>query len=112
MPKFEVFWESDLKEPLTEMGMSVAFDRQRADFAGIGMGNGNLYISKVQHKTYIKVDERGTEAAATNGFVGTLSRTRGQPFEMTVDHPFLFAIAERDTGAIAFIGTVTDLTNR
>lgn len=64
MPKFALSSESELKEPLSEMGMRAAFDPQRADFSGVGMGSGNPYISKVQHKTYIKVDESGTEAAA------------------------------------------------
>jgi serpin B len=66
------------------------------------------WLSTVVHKTYIRVDEEGTEAAAVTGGVMAVSR----PPEFAVDRPFLFTISDADTGTILFLGAVTDPSAR
>ena len=65
LPKFSFEYESSLKDVLTSLGMGIAFDPVFADFTKINP-SGELYISTVKHKTFIQVDEEGTEAAAVN----------------------------------------------
>lgn len=105
IPKFEIEYEKSLKEVLSAMGMGVAFT-DSADFRVINRA-GNLLITEVKHKTYVKVDEEGTEAAAvTSVGVGV---TSGPPLFM-VDRPFLFVIHENQSGTILFIGKIVDPT--
>ncbi len=104
LPRFTLEYETSLSEMLKSMGMELAFDPDRADFSGINKDRA-LYISDVKHKTFVNVNEEGTEAAAaTSVEMGTTS----MPPAMRVDHPFIFVIHERNTGAILFIGQVTD----
>jgi serine protease inhibitor len=112
LPKFEVRYGEKLNAVLEAMGMGVAFNKE-ADFSGITRSP--IYISDVEHKTYVKVDEKGTEAAAATAVVTRFMSAivgSGKPFRMIVDHPFAFAIAERGTGAILFVGTVVDPNRR
>jgi serine protease inhibitor len=112
LPKFEVRYGEKLNAVLEAMRMGVAFNKE-ADFSGITRSR--IYISDVEHKTYVKVDEKGTEAAAATAVVTRFMSAivgRGKPFRMIVDHPFVFAIAERGTGAILFVGTVVDPNRR
>ena len=110
LPKFELKYSKRLNQSLDSLGMGVAFDASRADLSGIPAQPAKLWIDFVQHKTYIKVDEEGTEAAAVTavGVVGLAVMARPRPFEMIVDHSFFFAITERDSGAILFAGIVTN----
>ena len=88
------------------MGMTIAFTGN-ADFTKINK-SGGLRIDYVKHKTFVEVNEEGTEAAAVT-IVAIEKTMAGQskiPFY--ADRPFLFAITEKDTGAILFIGKVTD----
>ncbi|MFA6233976.1 MAG: serpin family protein [Bacteroidota bacterium] len=104
LPRFTLEYEVGLNEMLKSMGMEIAFDPARADFSGINR-NRDLYITNVKHKTYVQVNEEGTvAAAATSVEMGTTSA----PPVMRVDHPFVFVIHERNTGAILFIGQVTN----
>lgn len=104
MPRFTLEYETSLREMLRKMGMELAFDPVNADFSGINRDR-ELYVTDVKHKTYVKVNEEGTEAAAaTSVEMGTTS----MPPVMRVDHPFIFVIHEHNTGAILFIGQVTD----
>lgn len=99
MPKFTFSYEESLKNTLSAMGMEVAFTDQ-ADFTGI-LPEGGLLITGVKHKTFIEVNEEGTEAAAaTSVEVGVTSIGNFLSF----NKPFLFAIAEKSTGTILFIG--------
>jgi serine protease inhibitor len=84
------------------MGMELAFDPQQADFSRLGQApEGNLFISKVLHKTFLKIDEKGAEGAAvTSVGVGVTSL----PPSIRFDRPFLFLIRHKDTGAILFAG--------
>ena len=70
-----------------------------------------LYISEVFHKTFLKLDEKGTEAAAATAvatFALGIAVEKPKPIEVKVDHPFLFAIQHRPSGACLFLGHVTD----
>ena len=106
LPKFEFKFDNSLKDELAALGMTDAFNEAKANLSGISDA-AKLVISEVMHKTYIKVDERGTEAAAVTGItVGVTSMPVDNSFR--VDHPFVFAIREKDTQAILFIGKVMD----
>ncbi len=106
LPKFEFKFDNSLKDELAALGMTDAFDDAKANLSGISEA-AQLVISEVMHKTYIKVDERGTEAAAVTGItVGVTSMPVDNSFR--ADHPFVFAIREKDTQAILFIGKVMD----
>lgn len=104
-PKFKFNYEKDLKDALSSLGLTVAFSDD-ANFTGINK-EGQLAISCVKHKTYLMVDEEGTEAAAvTSVTVGTTSVGPGMPF--VADHPFVFIIKEKYTNAILFMGVVAN----
>ena len=105
MPRFKFTWESDLKEILSSLGMAVAFSNDEANFTKIN-SDGHLFITKVKHKTFIDVNEEGTEAAAaTSVGIGLTSVGPGGP-EFHAIRPFLFFITEEDTGAILFAGKI------
>ncbi len=105
MPKFRLEYELELQDALTALGMGVAFDPNRADFSNIFAGPPNLFISRVKHKTFVDVNEEGTEAAAVTGVeVGVTSA----PSTIVIDRPFVFAIREKFSGTILFIGLVMD----
>lgn len=109
MPRFKFSWELKLNEILQKMGMKQAFIGEVANFSGIS-GARDLFIGYVIHKTYIDVNENGTEAAAVTA-VGMFTTSSGEPDPrkyFTVNRPFLFAITEKTTGAILFIGEVTN----
>ncbi len=106
LPKFEFKFDNSLVEELSALGMTDAFNDAKANLTGISDA-AKLMISEVIHKAYIKVDERGTEAAAVTGItVGVTSMPLDNSFR--VDHPFVFAIREKDSNAILFIGKVLD----
>lgn len=110
LPKFTLTFEARLNDALSQLGMGVAFSDD-ADFSRIHPPPPPLKISDVEHRTYIKVDETGTEAAAATSvtIVATLAVMRvPPPFEMVVDHPFFFAVTERQSGAMLFAGVVTN----
>jgi len=109
MPRFKFSWELKLNNILQSMGMKQAFMGEGADFSGIS-GAKDLCIGYVIHKTYIDVNENGTEAAAVTA-VGMFATGYPEPDlkkYFTVNRPFLFAITEKTTGAILFIGEVTN----
>jgi serpin B len=111
MPRFKFAFDTGLKEVLKKMGMVKAFNSAQSDFSKIN-DDPNLYISKVIHKSFIDVNETGTEAAAVTAVVmETLSVGPGDGVKkiyFTVNKPFVFAITEKDTGAILFIGEVNN----
>jgi len=106
-PKFKYEYDIKLNDALTKMGMGVAFTGA-ADFTGINR-NGGLYIDYVKHKTFIEVNEEGTEAAAVT-IVAIDKTSAGGPQKVAfyVNRPFLYAITEKSTGAVLFMGTVTN----
>ena len=104
IPKFKFEFEKSLLDALASMGMGIAFT-ESADFSKINP-NAQLMITEVRHKTYVDVDEQGTEAAAvTSVIVGTTSAGDNYIY---ADKPFLFVIKEKQTNAILFIGKVAN----
>jgi serpin B len=114
LPKFELNPEPSLSlaDNLRAMGMSSAFDAKKADFTGIAnppKKDDRLSISQVFHKAFVKVDEKGTEAAAATAVVAVAGAgAPAKPRELLIDHPFLFFVRERTSGMILFMGRVTD----
>ena len=107
LPKFKLEYGKELNDALTSLGMGIAFSPFSADFSKINP-NYQLFISFVKHKTFIDVNEEGTEAAAVT-IVGMEYTSVGDtPYIFTVNKPFLFAIKERDTQAIIFLGKVME----
>lgn len=106
LPRFKFDFETGLNNILKEMGMMQAFSDTEADFSNIS--DEFLYISSVIHKTYIDVNETGTEAAAVTAVVFTTTSIGNEPPKtyFIVNRPFVFAITEKDTQAILFIGEV------
>jgi serpin B len=109
MPKFEFDYEKILNDQLNALGMTEAFIPFSADFSGIT--DEQIFISFVKQNTYVMVNEEGTEAAAvtTIGFENT-SVGPDTPF-FFIDKPFVFAIRERTTNTLLFIGSVTNPLN-
>ena len=72
-----------------------------------------LFISEVFHKTFLKLDEKGTEAAAATAVAmmrtTAMATQKPKPVEVRVDHPFLFAIQHRSSGACLFLGRITEV---
>ncbi|MEO6893730.1 MAG: serpin family protein, partial [Ginsengibacter sp.] len=108
MPKWEYSYEvADMKPELSSMGMGIAFGKS-ADFSKIyDPSQTKVYISKAIHKTYIKVNEEGTEAAAATS-IGISLTSVMVPKVFKIDHPFMYAIIEKQTGAILFLGMVNE----
>lgn len=106
LPKFKLEYESDLSNILTSLGMGIAFSGG-ADFSGINK-EGLLFISFVKHKTFIEVDEEGTEAAAVTSVGMATSAAPSPGFVMRMDRPFLFLIRENNSQAILFIGKIVE----
>jgi len=105
MPKFTLEYELEMNEVLRALGMEIAFEPFNADFSKIYQGPENLYISRVKHKTFVDVNEEGTEAAAvTSVEIGITS----MPPMINVDRPFLFVIREKYSGTILFMGVMMD----
>lgn len=102
LPKFKITWETSLKDTLQQMGLRAPFSDE-ADFSRIVQGKA-LQIGQALHKAFIAVDESGTEAAAATSVSINLTSMQGPPILFKADHPFLFIIAEQETGAILFIG--------
>jgi serine protease inhibitor len=115
LPRFKFTWGSvDIRYQLAALGMALAFERSKADFSGI---NGQeppsekaLFIASVFHKTFVEVNEEGTEAAAATAVVmtlGALDPPAPVPL-FRADHPFLFAICDQKSGAVLFLGHIAD----
>lgn len=108
LPKFTFSYKKVLNQDLSNLGLSIAFDKNNANFSKINP-NVKLYISEVKQKDFIKVDEEGAEAAAATSVSMELTSAAG-PFYINFNRPFLFAIKEKYTGTILFIGRVMDPT--
>jgi serpin B len=105
LPRFELRWKGELTDPLRRLGIAAAFTPGTADFRP--MSPAAPWLKTVVHKTYLRVDERGTEAAAVSGgAMATSARVDQRVFR--VDRPFAFTISDQQTGAILFLGAVTD----
>ncbi|APR85695.1 proteinase inhibitor I4 serpin [Minicystis rosea] len=123
LPRFRLTWGVvEMSESLSLLGMPLAFERGKADFSGI---NGRvppdeeaLSISAILHKAFVEVNEEGTEAAAATAVEMVALSAASSPAKpppvpiFRADHPFLFAIRERGSGAILFLGRVVDPTRK
>ncbi|MEO6194842.1 MAG: serpin family protein [Thermoanaerobaculia bacterium] len=115
LPKFEVNPGASLSlgEDLKTLGMPLAFDLNRADFTGIANPPDpadRLFIKKVFHKGFVRVDEKGTEAAAATAvMIRAMGFAMGEaPRQLKIDRPFLFLIRDNASGFVLFLGRVSD----
>jgi serine protease inhibitor len=105
LPRFRIEYETIMNEPLIALGMRSAFGDPGTDFTGMSPLGRDLYITEVKQKTFVDVNEEGTEAAAaTSVGVGVTSLPPG----IRLDRPFLVAIRERLSGTILFLGRIGD----
>jgi|SRR5271157_57023 len=106
LPKFTFTTNFSLSDQLKSLGMTDAFDSNKADFSGM-TGNHDLFISDVIHKAYVAVDEKGTEAAAATAVImQAMSMPVQQKVHLVIDHPFIFVIRDLRSGQILFVGRV------
>ena len=105
-PKFRIEYAVELKQPLKSLGMKSAF--AEADLSG--MSNEPLVISAVRQRTFVEVNEEGTEAAAATAVAADneIELNPPKPFQMIVERPFLFLIEDMETNTILFMGIVFD----
>ena len=106
LPKFKLDYEITLNQTLQKLGMQEAFIPSRANFKSLTPAS--VFVSLVKHKTFVEVNEEGTEAAGSTGIgIGVTSvPVPTEPFTMRVDRPFLTVIRDNQTGAILFMGAV------
>ncbi len=110
LPRFTLSYDLTMNEVLKKMGMVLAFGPGRADFSGMVGGALDVWISRVRHKSWVEVNEQGTEAAAATEV--QMSRSVEaiivrKPFRLVVDRPFLLVVRDRMTGLVLFLGAVT-----
>jgi serpin B len=111
LPKFEMSSSLDLCESLRHLGIDRALDAERADLSGISSDPDGLFLSDVIHCARIRVNERGTEAAAATAVTWLSAELEDGPEEaipFVVDRPFFFLIRDEVTGAILFLGRMLD----
>lgn len=111
IPKFKTGYEVEMSGILTRMGMERAFDEKRAEFGALGTStDGNIFISRVLHKTFIEVGEKGTRAGAAT----VVEKADGaamemeEPKEVYLDRPFVYMIIDCENNIPFFIGTMMD----
>jgi serine protease inhibitor len=104
-PRFEIEYGIKMNDVLRALGMGIIFDPGRADFSRMCTYFNDFYVQNVKHKTYIRVDERGTEAAAVTSV--EMGPTSVPPIYV-VNRPFVFVIRENQSNTILFLGQITD----
>ena len=113
LPRWKMTLDYDLVPALKGLGLKDAFAAKTADFTGVtdSAEGESLYISAIRHKAFIAVDEAGTEAAAATAVTFKTESApfnQDKPIEFRCDHPFVYLIRDNNTGAILFMGRVTD----
>jgi serpin B len=108
LPRFKFDYDIQLNDALKALGMESAFNEAKANFSN--MTSASVKIDEVKHKTFVEVNEEGTEAAAATsiGIVGTAVARPEEPFQMIVDRPFFCAIRDNQTGTILFMGSIRE----
>lgn len=110
IPKFAIESEYDLIPILTRLGITEIFDSSMADFTSMvsrQLNSQGVFVSDARHKTYVEVNEEGSEAAASTTIVVSRESAMPPPFAFVADHPFLFVIRGNETGTPLFIGRYT-----
>lgn len=102
LPRFKSSYDTSLRNPLTSLGMGVAFS-EGANFSGIAP---HTDLSEVAHEAVVAVDEIGTVAAAATAAEVVVTSARREQFTMTMDHPFFYAIRDDHTEALLFVGAL------
>ena len=110
LPRFTFRTQAQLVEALQALGIDTLFDPGRADLSGMSSAE-KLYVSDVLHEAYVAVTEKGTEAAAATAVVIKATAAPAPARELLADRPFLFAIRDRETGAVLMLGRVLDPTH-
>lgn len=111
LPKFEAEYDVQMSDILGAMGMTDAFDGDKADLSGIGQSQrGNLYINRVLHKTYICVDGKGTKAGAATAVEVNDECAMVEPdfYRVDLDRPFIYLLIDTENRIPFFIGTMMD----
>ena len=103
LPRLTLSQGLALDESLKKLGLKELFDEGKADFSRMTDQSG-LFVSSVVHKSFLKVDEQGTEAAAATGITIGVTSMPQPPTMFVADHPFLFLIRQKSSGAILFMG--------
>ena len=114
LPKFSADYSAELSGSLKALGVTDAFDGDRADFSAMGQsGEGRLFISRVLHKTHIELDEQGTSAAAATAVEmnATACAPAEQPKSVVLNRPFVYMILDTNTMLPVFFGAVYDIPN-
>jgi serine protease inhibitor len=108
LPRFKFEYGTPLNQPLSELGMGIAFSGRRAQFTRIIDGPRRLYIGGVLHKTFVEADEAGTTAAAVTSIQmeATAMMRPANEFNLVFNRPFIAAIVDEKSGAILFVGII------
>jgi serine protease inhibitor len=107
LPRFKTTGQFRLDDQLKSLGMADAFDQKKADFSGMD-GQKWLYIGAVLHKAFVEVNEEGSEAAAATAVAMQLKSMPARLPVFRADHPFIFMIRDNASGAILFLGRMTN----
>lgn len=110
LPKFKTAFDTELSESLKALGMTDAFDGEKADFSALGSSDeGNILISRVLHKTFIQVDEAGTKAGAATAVDMVTGSAAEYPHSVYLERPFVYMIVDMETKLPVFLGALTEL---
>jgi len=107
MPKVDIATSLVLNDPLAALGLTDPFISGVADFSRLS--DADLYISKVLHKTHLKIDEKGTEAAAATVVIIDETSMPTYDHEIIIDHPFQIYIVDLENNLILFSGSLNDV---
>jgi len=108
IPRFKLEYQNTLNDVLNKLGMSSAFNANQADFSGLT--NTKVYVSEVLHKTYLEVNEEGSEAAAVTsiGIKAMAMPASQEPFVFRADRPFVCILREKQTNSLIFIASIVE----
>ncbi len=111
IPQFETEFDTEMSEILKAMGMDIAFDAENADFSDMATSKeGNIFIGRVIHKTYIQVTKDGTKAAAATAVEMERAAEPEEVKEVFLDRPFVYMLIDRENNLPLFIGTMMDVS--
>ncbi|XWS47515.1 hypothetical protein CRYUN_Cryun14cG0159000 [Craigia yunnanensis] len=106
IPRFKFAFEFEASEAMKELGLNLPFDRNKAEITEMVDSPWGLFVRKMFHKSFIEVNEEGTEAAACTAVIMEMQCGRSQIPSFVADHPFMFVIKEEISGVVFFVGAV------